>query len=65
MGISHPNHAGDLPPLILCNGDAYLAVEIERFRMLEIIGRTVVIHCGTDDLNLNHPVTQEQKWRVV
>ena len=46
---THPRHAGDLPPLLYVNGDAYLAVHTDRFTAEEIIGRTVVIHSGPDD----------------
>ena len=45
----HPNHAGDLPPLLMYNGGAYLAVMTDRFIVDEIVGRTVVIHGGPDD----------------
>lgn len=45
----HPNHAGDLPPLLGCDGDAFLAVRTDRFSVSEIIGRTVVIHSDPDD----------------
>ena len=45
----HPNHAGDLPPLMLCNGGAKLAVMTDRFAVEDIIGRTVVIHGSPDD----------------
>ncbi|MGM9526854.1 MAG: superoxide dismutase family protein [Oscillospiraceae bacterium] len=45
----HPNHAGDLPPLMLCHGGAYLAVRTDRFSVRDILGRTVVIHSGPDD----------------
>lgn len=48
-GAAHPEHAGDLPPLMLCNGGAYLSVQTNRFRVKDIIGRTVVIHSGSDD----------------
>ncbi len=48
-GVEHPYHAGDLPPLMRCNGGAYLAVTTDRFRVEDIIGRTVVIHNGSDD----------------
>ena len=48
-GVTHPCHAGDLPPLMVCGGRAYLAVRTDRFRVSEIIGRTVVIHGGNDD----------------
>ena len=48
-GATHPKHAGDLPPLLLCNGGAWLAVRTDRFRVEDILGRTVVIHSGPDD----------------
>ncbi len=47
--ISHPSHSGDLPPLMRCNGGAYLAVATDRFNVKDIIGRTVVIHSMPDD----------------
>ena len=45
----HPKHAGDLPPLLACRGNAYLSVRSDRFSVKEIIGRTVVIHSDPDD----------------
>lgn len=45
----HPTHAGDLPPLLSCNGSAYQYVTTDRFRVEDIIGRTVVIHSMPDD----------------
>lgn len=45
----HPSHAGDLPPLLDCGGNAYLAVETDRFRLCDVLGRTVVIHSRPDD----------------
>lgn len=48
-GAMHPNHAGDLPPLLLCNGDAWMSVKTDRFSLREILGRTVVIHADRDD----------------
>jgi len=48
-GAPHPGHAGDLPPLLLCRGRAYLAVRTDRFSVQDIIGRSVVIHSGSDD----------------
>lgn len=50
-GAEHPRHAGDLPPLLSRKGDAFLAVETDRFTPWEIIGRTVVIHHDTDDFH--------------
>ena len=46
---SHPNHAGDIPALMSCHGEVFLAVRTERFRVCEIIGKTVVIHSAPDD----------------
>ncbi|MBR6709802.1 MAG: superoxide dismutase family protein [Clostridia bacterium] len=48
-GLPHPQHAGDLPPLLRFGEGAYLAVMTDRFGVDEIIGRTAVIHGGTDD----------------
>ena len=45
----HPAHAGDLPPLIRCRGNAYLSFRTDRFSVKEIIGRTVVVHRDPDD----------------
>ena len=47
----HPNHAGDLPPLLSNNGTAYLAVLTDRFSVKDVIGRTVVIHDSPDDFH--------------
>lgn len=47
----HPTHAGDLPPLIRCNGGAHQCVSTDRFTVAEIIGRTVVIHDSPDDFH--------------
>lgn len=46
---THPNHAGDLPPILSCGGKAYLAVYTNRFQISEILRRTVVIHADPDD----------------
>ena len=48
-GQAHPEHAGDLPPLFRCNGNAFLSVRTDRLPVKEIIGRTVVIHSDPDD----------------
>lgn len=45
----HPAHDGDLPPLLSCNGSAYMTVMTDRFRVCDVIGKTVVIHSGVDD----------------
>lgn len=47
--LPHPEHAGDLPPLLRCNGGAILTVATNRFKICDIIGKTVVIHNMPDD----------------
>lgn len=48
-GTTHPNHAGDLPPLLSHKGKAKMTVLTGRFRVDDIIGRTVIIHSDPDD----------------
>ena len=50
-GQAHPKHAGDLPPLLSCRGNAYLSVRTDRFAVKDIIGRTAVIHSDPDDFH--------------
>ena len=45
----HPSHAGDLQPLLYCHGSAYLSVLTGRFRIEDVLGRTIVIHNKADD----------------
>lgn len=47
----HPKHLGDLPPLLECRGNAYLAVRTDRFSVHDIIGKTAVIHSDPDDFH--------------
>lgn len=47
----HPDHAGDLPPLMRSNGNAFSAVVTDRFTPSDIVGRTVVIHSNPDDFS--------------
>ena len=46
---AHPNHAGDLPPLLMQQGHAHLEVRTDRFHVRDVLGRTVVIHNDPDD----------------
>lgn len=46
---SHPNHAGDMPPLMGNQGYAWTAFYDKRFAIDEIIGKSVIIHAGRDD----------------
>lgn len=45
----HPSHAGDLPPLLSCSGNAWMEVKTDRLSVRDIIGRTVIIHSNADD----------------
>ena len=60
-GAAHPRHAGDLPPLLSNNGKAYSQVLTGRFRVNDIIGRTVVIHSDPDDFRAQPPGNAGQK----
>ena len=42
--VLHPDHAGDLPPLLFTDGFAWMQVYTGRFTPEEIIGRTVILH---------------------
>lgn len=46
---AHPNHAGDMPPLLGSQGYAYSVFYDKRFAIPEIIGKAVIIHEGPDD----------------
>lgn len=46
---SHPFHAGDMPPLFVCHGSAFMAFLTDRFSVDEIRGKTVIIHSEPDD----------------
>lgn len=48
-GANHPNHAGDLPVLLSSGGAALLIFQTQRFRLRDVIGRTVVVHGHPDD----------------
>ncbi len=47
----HPNHAGDLPPLLAHDGRAWLRFLTNRFRVADVLGKTVVIHGDPDDFH--------------
>lgn len=48
-GKHHPDHLGDLPPLLSWKGQARFGVWAGKVPVGQIIGRTLVIHSGTDD----------------
>lgn len=47
--FKHPNHSGDMPPLLACNGMAFSAFYTNRFYPEDVVGRTVIIHENRDD----------------
>lgn len=47
----HPNHAGDLPPLLSNHGTALLFFLTDRFTPEEVVGKTVIIHSMADDFH--------------
>lgn len=48
-GKPHPEHAGDLLPLLGNQGYAWSAFYDKRFTIEEIIGKSVIIHSAPDD----------------
>lgn len=46
---SHPFHKGDLPPLLENDGYAYMSVLINKFKIRDILGKTLIIHDSPDD----------------
>ncbi len=45
----HPFHIGDLPPLVENNGYCYMRVLINKFKIKDILGKTIIIHDSADD----------------
>lgn len=45
----HPQHAGDMPPLLANNGMAFSAFYTNRFYPEDIVGKVVIIHASPDD----------------
>ena len=47
--VPHPDHAGDLPPLLSNQGYAWSSFYDKCFTIEDIIGKSVIIHSETDD----------------
>ena len=45
----HPEHAGDMPPLLADCGHALQVFLVNKYCIDEIIGRTVIVHAKPDD----------------
>ncbi len=46
---NHPKHAGDLLPLMGNQGYAFSVFLTDRFKVRDVIGKTIIIHSGVDD----------------
>lgn len=57
----HPNHAGDLPSLFENSGYAYMEILTNRFKVSDILGKTVVIHDSPDDFKTDPSGNSGQK----
>lgn len=45
----HPQHVGDMPPLLANDGVAFSAFYTNRFYPEDVVGKVVVIHANSDD----------------
>lgn len=48
-GRPHPYHAGDMPPLLSNQGYAWMVFYDKRFKIEDIMGRSVIVHSNADD----------------
>lgn len=60
-GADHPYHAGDLPPLFGNYGYAWGAVLTSRFKLNEVIGKTIIVHQNPDDFTTQPSGNSGQK----
>lgn len=62
-----PNHSGALPPLLACKGRARMSVLTGRFRVDEIIGKTVSINECSDDPVIRSSVRERESvaWGII
>ncbi|MGN0485284.1 MAG: superoxide dismutase family protein [Lachnospiraceae bacterium] len=51
QNAAHPEHKGDLPPLLANDGVAWMQVFTGRFFPEEVVGHTVIIHDMPDDFH--------------
>lgn len=49
--MPHPNHVGDLPPILSADGMAFLVFYTNRFYPEDVVGRTIILHALPDDFN--------------
>ena len=49
LNAIHPDHLGDLPPLLSSSGYAYILFYTNRLTTEDVIGRSIIIHLMRDD----------------
>ncbi len=48
----HPYHAGDLPPIFSdAGGSAVMGVYLDKARVEDVSGKTIILHSGRDDFS--------------
>lgn len=60
-GCPHPFHAGDMPPLFGNDGYALSVFLCDRFSVVEIVGKAVMIHDDPDDFTTQPSGNSGQK----
>lgn len=64
--LPHPQHAGDLPPLLAVNGplfgSAYLGVVTNRFQLKDVVGLSMIIHQNLDDFTTQPSGNSGPRW---
>ena len=58
----HPNHAGDLPPILSANGIGILSVFTNRFTVKDVIGKSFILHQGYDDFTSQPAGNTGARW---
>lgn len=48
---SHPEHAGDMPPIFSAGGNGFLAFATYRFQISDVIDKSVILHASRDDFS--------------
>ncbi len=51
LRCQHPYHAGDMPPLFENDGYALSVFLTNRFKVEEVLGKTVIVHTNADDFH--------------
>lgn len=60
--VSHPMHAGDLPPILSSDGIGILSVFTNRFTVNEVIGKSFILHGGYDDFTSQPAGNAGARW---